>query len=578
LIVSLHNNKLIIFLIALIAGIIFIPFIGNCPLFDWDEVNFAECAREMIVSGDYSHVQLNFRPFWEKPPFFIWMQALSMNLFGVNEFAARFPNAVCSIVSLISIYLIGKKFHSQKFGVTWALLYATSLLPHIYFKSGIIDPWFNLFIFLSVFQCLQFLNNPHGKKEIGNALLAGLFLGIAVLTKGPAALVISALTVTAFVIWNRQFRVFLSFPFLVFVGTTLLVSGSWFLVELAKGNARIIEEFIDYQIRLVQTEDSGHSGPFFYHFIVLLIGCFPASLIFIASYLKYKNLTPYQKQFRKIFVCLFWVVLILFSLFKTKIVHYSSLCYFPLTFIATIGFTQYFHAFRFNTGLKILYWFCTFILTLAFVLIGLMKFIKEPLITSGLIKDEFAVQNLQANVQWTGFEFMIGLIFLAGAILIFASLYKHKIRLFYYGLFMNLAFIMLSILVIVPKIEQYTQHAAIAFYKKRAKEKCYVETHDFKSYAYLFYSNRKPEDYKNPDQVKYINNQLDVMEKEGHSRIMSYATSNLMWMEYGKIDRPAYIVCKTKDEQELAGLTEIHKLYQENGYSFFVRTPLPTDK
>lgn len=578
---SLQNNKLIVFLIALIAAIIFIPFIGNCPLFDWDEVNFAECAREMLVSGDYSHVQLNFKPFWEKPPFFIWMQALSMNIFGVNEFAARFPNAVCSIVSLVSIYLIGKKFYSQKFGITWALLYAATLLPHIYFKSGIIDPWFNLFIFLSVFQCLQFLNNPNGKKEIVNALLGGLFLGIAVLTKGPAALVISALTLLAYLTWNKQLKLLISRPFLIFTATTLLVSGSWFLIELAKGNGKIIEEFIEYQIRLVQTEDSGHSGPFIYHFVVLLIGCFPASLIFIGSYLKYKNLTPYQKQFRKIFICLFWVVLILFSLFKTKIVHYSSLCYFPLTFVATIGFTQYFYAFKFNTFLKALYWICAGILTVAFTAIGLMKFIKDPIINSGIIKDDFAVQNLQADVHWTGFEFIIGLVFLAGSVLIYISLNKHKMQLFYYGLVLNLLFITLSILIIVPRIEKYTQHEAITFYKKCATEKCYVETHDFKSYAYLFYSNRKQNDYVNPDQVDYIDKQLDVMEKEGHSRIMSYATSNLMWMEYGKIDRPAYIVCKTKDENELAHLTEIHKLYQKNGFSFFVRTPLPvlpTDK
>ncbi|WP_317896526.1 ArnT family glycosyltransferase [Aurantibacillus circumpalustris] len=572
------NNKLLVLLIGVIAAVIFIPFIGNCPLFDWDEVNFAECAREMIVSNDYSHVQLNYRPFWEKPPFFIWMQALSMNIFGVNEFAARFPNAVCSIVSSISIYLIGKKFHSQKFGLIWAALYATTLLPHFYFKSGIIDPWFNLFIFLSVFHSLQFLNNPEGKKELINALLAGLFLGVAVLTKGPAALLISALTILAYLTWNKQLKTLFSKPFILFVVTTLLVSGSWFMVEWLKGNKTIITEFIDYQIRLFETEDSGHSGPFFYHFVVLLIGCFPASLIFIASYLKYKNLTPYQKLFRKIFVCLFWVVLIVFSIAKTKIVHYSSLCYFPLTFIASIGFTQYFHSFKFNSGLKILYWICAGILSIVFTAIGLMKFIKDPLINSGWIHDEFAVQNLQADVYWTGFEFIIGLIFLTGAILTYASLNKHKIRLFYLGMAVNLLFITSSVLVIVPKIEAYTQHAAIEFYKEHAQESCYVETHNFRSYAYLFYSNTKPSDYVNPDQIAYIENQLNVMEKQGHSRLLSYATSNLLWMEHGKIDRPAYIVCKTKDEKHLDGLTEIHKLYQKNGFSFFVRTPLPPDK
>ena len=572
------NNKLVVFLIALIAGIIFIPFIGNCPLFDWDEVNFAECAREMVVSGDYSHVQLNYRPFWEKPPFFIWMQALSMNVFGVNEFAARFPNAICSIVSLLSIYLIGKKFHSQKFGIVWALVYAASLLPHMYFKSGIIDPWFNLFIFLSLYQCLQFLNNPLGKKEIVNALLAGLFLGIAVLTKGPAALVISALTLITFLIWNRQLKLLFSRPFLVFIATTLLVSGSWFIIEWAKGNGQIIREFIDYQIRLVETEDAGHSGPFIYHFVVLLIGCFPASLVFIASYLNYKDLTPYQGLMRKLFICLFWAVLILFSLLKTKIVHYSSLCYFPLTFVATIGFVNYFQTFKFNSFLKVLYWICTGILTLAFTLIGLMKFIKEPIINSGLIKDDFAVQNLQADVQWTGFEFIIGLVFLAGSFLIYTALSQHKIRLFYYGLVLNLVFITASILVIVPKIEEYTQHAAIEFYKKCALEKCYVETHNFKSYAYLFYSDRKPNDYTNPKQVDYTDKQLDLMESDGYSRIKNYSIANLLWMEHGEIDRPTYIVCKTKDEEEVGSLTQIHKLYRKNGFSFFVRTPLPTDK
>ena len=565
-------------LIGVIAAVIFIPFIGNCALFDWDEVNFAECAREMLVSGDYSHVQLNYRPFWEKPPFFIWMQALSMNIFGVNEFAARFPNAACSIVSMISIYLIGKKFYSQKFGIIWAALYATTLLPHFYFKSGIIDPWFNLFIFLSVFHALQFLNNPNGKKEQVNALLSGLFLGVAVLTKGPAALLISALTILSFLTWNKQLKLLFTKSFILFVITTLLVSGSWFLVEWLKGNKTLIYEFIDYQIRLFETGDSGHGGPFYYHFVVLLIGCFPASLIFIGSYLKYKNLTPYQKQFRKIFVCLFWVVLLVFSIVKTKIVHYSSLCYFPLTFVASIGFTQYFHAFKFNTTLKTLYWFCAGILTIAFTTIGLMKFIKEPLIKTGWIKDEFAVQNLQADVHWTGFEFIIGIIFLAGSVLTYVSLNKHKIKFFYLGMAMNLIFITASILVLVPKIEAYTQQAAIEFYKQHAAENCYVETHNFKSYAYLFYSNRQPKDYVNPDQIKYIEDQLDVMEKEGHSRLVSFATANLLWMEHGKIDRRAYIVCKTKDEKDLKGLTQIHKLYQKNGFSFFVRTPLPPDK
>src|SRR3954471_8451196 len=101
--VLLNNNFAAITFVVFFASVIFIPFIGNCPLFDWDEINFAECAREMVVSGDYSQVQLNFRPFWQKPPGFIWLQAISMNVFGVNEFAARFPNALCGAITLVVI-------------------------------------------------------------------------------------------------------------------------------------------------------------------------------------------------------------------------------------------------------------------------------------------------------------------------------------------------------------------------------------------------------------------------------------------------------------------------------------------
>ena len=126
-------------IIAGLAAIIFIPFLGGVHLFDWDEINFAEAAREMIVTGDYLTVQINYLPFWEKPPIFIWMQVFSMKIFGINEFAARFPNAICGIVTLLVLFNIGRKLRDNQFGIVWVLAYAGSVLPFFYFKSGIIE-------------------------------------------------------------------------------------------------------------------------------------------------------------------------------------------------------------------------------------------------------------------------------------------------------------------------------------------------------------------------------------------------------------------------------------------------------
>ena len=101
----------------LLYGLLFIfPSLGDFNLFDWDEINFAESTREMLVSGDFFHVQINFEPFHEKPPLFFWLQALSMKVFGINAFAARFPNALLGVLTPIILFFMGTKIKNSSVG------------------------------------------------------------------------------------------------------------------------------------------------------------------------------------------------------------------------------------------------------------------------------------------------------------------------------------------------------------------------------------------------------------------------------------------------------------------------------
>ena len=138
-------------LIALVAALLFVPGLGAVHLFDWDEINFEDLTREMIATGDHLRPQIDYQPFWEKPPLFIWMQVASMHVFGVKEFAARLPNAVCGILALVVLFRIGDMLRGKEFGLLWVLAYLGSILPHLYFRSGISIPWFNLLIFLSLY-------------------------------------------------------------------------------------------------------------------------------------------------------------------------------------------------------------------------------------------------------------------------------------------------------------------------------------------------------------------------------------------------------------------------------------------
>ncbi|MED5301753.1 MAG: glycosyltransferase family 39 protein, partial [Bacteroidota bacterium] len=315
----------------LLYGLLFIfPTLGDFNLFDWDEINFAESTREMLVSGDFFHVQINFEPFHEKPPFFFWLQAISMKVFGINAFAARLPNALLGVLTPIILFAMGCKVKNSSFGILWSLVYMLGILPSLYFRTGIIDPYFNLFIFTSIYFGYLYISTAEAKNKI-HLVLSGLFAGLALITKGPVAVLIISI-VFIFLVIIRRLKIDI-ISILIFFTTVLGCSLIWYGYEIWKSGPWFIVEFIEYQIELFSTPVAGHQQPFYYHFLVLLFGCFPFSffalrIIFFSS--------ERSLGFQGVMRILFWVVLILFTIVSTKIVHYSSLAYFPLSYLASI--------------------------------------------------------------------------------------------------------------------------------------------------------------------------------------------------------------------------------------------------
>lgn len=536
-----YSNEILILILSLIY---FIPFLGQAHLFDWDEINFAEAAREMLATHNYFNVQIDYKDFWEKPPLFIWMQVFSMKIFGVNEFAARFPNAMAGVVTLLTIFRIGKKYLNTQFAWFWTMCYAGTTLTLLYFKSGIMDPWFNLFIFLAIYQ-FSFIVERGREKSIWKAVLAGLFLGLAVMVKGPVAILIALLCLFVYIIIHR-FDVPIKFSeLLAIVITTGITCFMWFGVQLMTDGIWFLREFIVYQIRLFTTQDAGHGGPFFYHWIVLLFGCFPASILMIKSFFMRSVATEHQRVLLHWMQILFWVVLILFSIVETKIVHYSSLCYFPLTFLAAYALYYMVHGkTRWN---KVIHYAVYFIgLLFAFVLMFFPFLMKHKNAWILYVKDAFAVGNLEANVNWTIWDASGGVILFAGLMVYFIMNQQHHYRKAIIALFVSMMFmVFFTSLLIVPKIELISQAAAIRFYESKANEDAYVQPMYFKSYAHLFYTKKKQP--TNP---------------------LSYDHE---WLKTGKIDKPVYIIVKNTKKFEFEKYADIKLLYEENGFAFFKR-------
>lgn len=564
-------------IIIVVSGLFFLPYLGSVHLFDWDEINFAESAREMIVSGDYSKVQINYQAFWEKPPLFIWMQAVSMKIFGVSEFAARFPNAVFGILTLCMIYRNGRAYFKGHLAHWWVLCYLGAITPHFYFKTGLIDPVFNFFIFLGIIQFYEALKNHSGSYNSNRHFLsAGIYTGIAILCKGPVALLVSLLVLFAMVFAKRMVWFFSTGNLLIYLFSAGIISSIWFLPETLKNGPYFIIEFIRYQAELFSQNVAGHEQPFYYHALVLLIGCFPVSVIALSLSRRNEFYTYHENVFRTTMLCLFWVVLILFSIVRTKIVHYSSLCWLPLTFLGAYSIESV------NQQVFRIRWqFKLFLLLLgssvSSILIAfplLMQYNKSFIID--LINDEFSKQNFAAPVNWTAADTIPGFILLL-LMVFFVWQWRLNKPVFAFGVLLagTSVFTALASVMFTPKIEKHTQGTAIEFFKARQGENCYVFHTGYKSYAPYFYTGIGVPRYT--DGLNLLNesffrkkNKKTYLELNNDERA-ELDDLQKSWLISGNIDKTAYFIAKTDDREGLDKENNLTELWDKNGWVVYVR-------
>jgi len=302
----------------------------------------------------------------------------------------------------------------------------------------------------------------------------------------------------------------------------------------------------------------------------VLLGCFPMSILAIPMFYKKKSNVPYQ--FLIWMKILFWVVMILFTIVETKIVHYSSMSYLPLSFLAASYI--YFYSDSIQTSLDIK------ITRIAFLIIGLVFGIiltLVPLIFKNhhwitpYLKDEFAVASFQHAINWQGWEFVFGLLFMLGLFLALTYFNRNKSTKFLISLAFSSGITLLGYsLFIVPKIEEFSQGPAIEFYESLENKEVYVTTIGFKSYGHYFYTKMSPRDPKDGIQlVKQAYKGSLKNPKEYNPMVVNSLTNE--WMLKGNIDKDVYFVTKITKREKMRQYTDIRFLHNKGGFDFYLR-------
>lgn len=526
----MRDKFLIAVLIVIGAGL---PGLNRLPLFDWDEINFAETGREMLESGNYLQPTVNYQPFHEKPPLFTWIQTASFRIWGVSALGARFPNILCGLLTVCFLWYAGRRMYTG-LGTWWAAFFGLSILPLIYSRSGIIDPWFNLLILLALFP---FLRGSSGWRTV---LYGGGWLGLAVLTKGPAAGLIAGLCWICLLIWRTNDRRGVALRYTLTGLLALVPIGIWLLFLWQKDDGFFAREFISYQWRLFVKEDAGHGGFPGYHAVVLLLGCFPAGVFALPALLRRRHFNRPADQGMRI---LFWVVLILFSVVNTKIIHYSSLAYFPLAYFAARGITEGYlkkdwrRIRRLSTGI----WGLYALLALAVPLVAWNLSTILPQLNNTEL-----VSRLSLPVTWPWWTLVPGLLTVSGMLyLITRNPSPARSAVLQLGL--AAVFVSVALPVFAPRIQQYTQGSLVEFYQNLVGEDVYYGTAYHKSYAHWFYGRVRPDVYADGCQ-------------ERQCRF------------HGPVSRPLHFSSPLrKTEQVLREVPDAELLYQRGGFSFYRR-------
>ncbi|VBB06849.1 dolichyl-phosphate-mannose-protein mannosyltransferase [Lucifera butyrica] len=258
--------------IFILALLFYLAMNASIPVTDPVESNYALTAKEMILSGNWLSPQIYGHFWFDKPVMIYWLIAFSYKLFGITEFAARFPSALFSAASIAFIFWFAEKlFGNKKTALYAALILGTSLEFWILARMIITDDV--LFFFSSVSLATFYLGIRN--KRIYWYLAAYAAAGLAVLTKGPVGLVLPAIIIFIYMVVTRQWRLLGRVYLLPGILLACLIAAPWYIAMYYEHGRDFITMFFGLNNLIRATVSEHPKDNVFYYYLVL----FPVSLL-----------------------------------------------------------------------------------------------------------------------------------------------------------------------------------------------------------------------------------------------------------------------------------------------------------
>lgn len=271
-------------------------FVGlTLPLVGPDEPRYAQVAREMWQTGDWTTPTLGGFTWFEKPALLYWLEIVAYKIFGVTEFAARIGPALFGLGTVAALWILGRRVNND--AAKWFALVAASTLGILVFSHG---ASFDIIVTFPMTAALvSFFVFDHSTSNLRTTVPASnardsssvpliffyFFVGISLLAKGLIGIIFPFAIVGFYFVLSQKMPS-RQFVISLFWGTalSLVIAGVWYLPAYLKNGWPFIDEFfIQHHFQRFTSNKYQHPQPFYFFLWVLPLMTLPWLPFFFAA-------------------------------------------------------------------------------------------------------------------------------------------------------------------------------------------------------------------------------------------------------------------------------------------------------
>jgi len=310
-----------------------------------DEPDFAQCVKEMRQRGSWLLPYLNGQPYSEKPILFYWLMKLSAIVGefltgglgftqGIAAWALRLPSVLAAIAFLAGFHSWARRFIQEDVADLAALILvgtpiwlwqAQFIQIDMLFAALLAWSWISWFGGYLLMREVSGRDRPN--EERAWFLGAYASLALAILAKGPLALVLSLGVIGAFLLWQRDLRAI--FKMRLGLGSLLMLAiiAPWYVAAGIQGGAAYAYQMVVHQNIERALHAWDHIQPWWSYALYLLHDFFPWSLLLPALFYAIIQKRLFRSVGTRFFLLAFIVPFVLLSCSQSKQSKYILMVY-----------------------------------------------------------------------------------------------------------------------------------------------------------------------------------------------------------------------------------------------------------